>query len=96
MVYGAFGEGIMRRAYDAYKISPLSEGDLAACAIEKDVGQCPCPEKGRDLRQELVTDAVLHRDGSLEKRVDTIGEDVRALPARRNKTPVNLGTSAVC
>ena len=47
MVYGAFDEGIMHKAYDAYRKSPLSDYDLSACAIEI------CKELDRMLVEEI-------------------------------------------
>ena len=65
-------------------------------AIKEDMRQRACPKERRDLRQQLVTDAVLHRDSSLKKRVDTVGEDIRTLTAGGDQTPVYFGTSAIC
>lgn len=47
MVYGAFNEEIMRRAYEAFIKSPLSECDLSACAIDI------CKELDRILVEEI-------------------------------------------
>ena len=67
-----------------------------ACTIEEDMGERTGPKERSYLRQELVTDAVTHRIGGLEKRVDTIGEHIRTLSAGCHQTPMDLGTSAVC
>jgi hypothetical protein len=54
----------------------------AAGSVEKYMRQGACPKKRSYLREKLVTDAILHRDRGLKKRVDSIGKDIRALPAR--------------
>ena len=53
------------------------------------------PKKLRNLGQEVVRNTVPHCIASLEHGVDTIGEDIRALPARRHKAPVHLCASAI-
>ena len=64
-------------------------------AVEEDVRQRARPQERRYLRQQLVGDAVLHRDRCLEKRVDTVGENVRTLSACGDQTPVHFRASTI-
>lgn len=98
MVYGAFNEGIMRRAYDAYKISLLSEGDLAACAIDicSDLDRMlveeiwPAEKKKKWIRQEKE----MARGGKSGKKTDagTDGQRSNTVLAGKGQINNNGGT----
>lgn len=78
MVYGAFDEGVMRKAYDKYISSPLSEGDLAACAIDicRDLDRMlveeiwPAEEEKKRVRQakEMSRGKRTNGEGKITKR----------------------------
>ena len=63
--------------------------------VKKYVRQRARPHERRYLRQQLVGDAVLHRDRCLEKRVDTVSEHVRTLSACGDQTPVHFRASTI-
>lgn len=96
MVYRAFDEGIMRRVYDAYKISPLSEGDLATCAkdICNDLDRMlieeiwPAEERKKRIRLEKE----MARGGKAGKKTDTGTDGQKTYTVRgRKKTDDNNG-----